>query len=238
MNRQDLLDRLEQAATDLEIVQLPMVFVGGATMPLYVDATAGAVLRETLDVDVMVEAGSYAEFAALEGRLRSAGFRQDLGSASPRCRWMKGNRWYDIVDVWTDHPHDRWARPTGAGLEQRRLPSGRTIPVLGPGRFLAAKIAALTDRGGTHWYESTDFEDIVLLLESHAQLQPWLVDTPPDVVVAVSAWAEAATRRPTLREELEGTVSRGPDVDARVEAVLDRLLWLAFAWPATVRSAE
>jgi hypothetical protein len=231
MSRKDLLDRLDQAAVDLEVVRLPMVFVGGATMPLYVDEDAGEVLRETLDIDVMVEAASHAEFAALEGRLRAAGFRQDLGAGGPRCRWLKDDRMYDIVDVRTDHPNDRWARPTGDGLEVRKLPSGRAIPVLGPGRFLAAKIAALSERGGPRWYESSDFEDIVLILESHPQLQPWLAATPRDAVLAVAAWAEAATRRPSLREEVEGTVTRGPGVEARVEAVFDRLFWLAFAWP-------
>lgn len=231
MSRKDLLDRLDRAATALDVVELPMVFVGGATMPLYVDGDVGEVLRETKDVDVMVDAASYAEFAALEGRLRAAGFHQDMGSKGPRCRWFKGEDQYDIVDVRTDHPNDRWARPTGAGIEQRALPSGRTIPVLSPGRFLAAKIAALSDRGGAHWYESADFEDIVLLLESHPQLQPWLDATPADAVLAVASWAEAASRRPGIREEIEATVTRGPGKDMRVEAVFDRLFWLAFKWP-------
>lgn len=229
----DLLDRLERAATDLDrVVCLPMVFVGGSTMPLYVEGIALNAVRETQDVDVMVEAASYLEFAEMEGRLRGAGFRQDIAQPGPRCRWFKGDQQYDIVDVRTDHPSDRWSRPIGAGIEQRALPSGRVIPVLAPGRFLAAKSAALLDRGGAHWYDSPDFEDIVLLLESHPQLQPWLGSTPRDVVVAVAAWAESASRRPGIREEIEATVTRGPGLDERVEAVFDQLLWLAFAWPA------
>jgi hypothetical protein len=230
MSRRELLDRLERAATDLEVVGLPMVVVGGATMPLYVGPDAETVLRETKDVDVMVEAGSYAEFAALEARLRTAGFRQDLAERGPRCRWYKGEAQYDIVDVRTDFPDDPWARPLGPGIERRFLPSGRSVPVLSAGRFLAAKVAALRDRGGAHWYLSTDFEDIVLLLESHAQLQPWLSGTPPEAIRAVAAWAEEARRRPGIREEIEATVTRGPGLDGRVEAVFDRLLWLAFGW--------
>jgi len=233
MSRKDLLDRLERAAAALDVVELPMVFVGGATMPLYVEGDVGEVLRETRDIDVMVEAASYTEFAALEGRLRVAGFRQDMAEKGPRCRWFKGDEQYDIVDVRTDYPGDRWARPTGAGIEHRALPSGRTIPVLSPGRFLAAKIAALSDRGGAHWYESSDFEDIVLLLESHPQLQPWLANTPTDAVVAVATWAAKASRRDGIREEIEATVTRGPGIDQRAEAVFDRLYWLAFAWPSS-----
>ncbi len=226
-----MLDRLDRAAAALEIVELPKVFVGGATMPLYVEGEVGEVLRETKDVDLMVEASSYAEFAALETRLRAAGFHQGIAGMGPRCRWFKGEDQYDIVDVRTDHPLDRWARPTGEGIEHRALPSGRTIPVLCPGRFLAAKFAALVDRGGPHWYDSADFEDIVLLLESHAQMESWLDATPREVVPSVAAWAESATRRPGIREEIEATISRGPGMDARVEAVFGRLSWLAFAWP-------
>lgn len=230
MSRKDLLDRLERAAAALDMVDLPKVFVGVATMPLYVEAEVGDVLRETKDVDLMVEAASHTEFAALEARLRAAGFRQDIVGKGPRCRWYRGEDQYDIVDVRTDHPLDRWARPTGAGIEQRALPSGQTIPVLCPGRFLAAKIAALTDRGGAHWYDSADFEDIVLLLEAHTQLRPWLHATPHDAIESVAQWAASATRRPGIREEIEATVSRGPQIDVRVEAVYVRLNWLAFAW--------
>jgi hypothetical protein len=232
MIRQALVERLERAAADLEVVGLPMVLVGGATMPLYVDDDGMTVLRETRDVDVMVEAASYEEFAALEARLRAAGFRQRLQEDGPRCRWYKGDMCYDIVDVRTDHPDDVWARPTGEGIERRLLPSGRRLPILCVGRFLAAKIGALRDRGGEHWYESSDFEDIVLLLESHAELAAWLAGTPAAAGRAVSDWAAGAVARPGIREEIEATITRGPDLDARVDAVFDRLLWLAERWPA------
>lgn len=231
MTREELLGRLDRGSAELEIIQLPKVFVGGATMPLYVDPETGTDLRDTKDIDCMVEAASYAEFSRMEGRLRAAGFRQPLDAGPmPKCRWVKGDLTYDIVDVRSDHPNDVWSRPTGEGLETRTLPSGRSIPILCPGRFLAAKIEALRDRGGSRWYESTDFEDIVLLLESHPQLQPWLAGTPPAAARAVATWAEATTRRSGLLEEIEATVTRGPGMGARVEAVFDRLLWLAFAW--------
>lgn len=71
----------------------------------------------------------------------------------------------------------------------------------------------------------------MLILESNPQLQLWLADTPGDAVLAVAAWAQVAIRRPMLREEIEGTVTRGSDLDDRVSTVFERLHWLAFAWP-------
>jgi hypothetical protein len=103
--------------------------------------------------------------------------------------------------------------------------------VLAPGRFLAAKVSALTQRGGTSWYASSDFEDIVMLLESRSDLSKWLEGTPPEAIADVAAWAEEALKRPEIGEELEGTVSRGPGFDERVAAVLDRLRRLASARP-------
>jgi len=92
---------------------------------------------------------------------------------------------------------------------------------------MAAKVAALLDRGGPRWYESADFEDLVLLLESHPDLPTWLAGSPVDAVRAVSTWAEAALRRPGIREEVEATVTRGPELERRAEVVLARLSWLA-----------
>lgn len=236
VSRAALLDRLELAGAELAFVTLPKVFVGGGTMPLYVDEASGSALRETIDIDVMVEAGSHAEFAMLEAELRARGFRQDIATRGPRCRWFKGNLQFDIVDIRADYPLDQWVRPVGAGIVYQRLPSGLAIPILSPGRFLAAKVAALMDRGGDHWYESADFEDIVLVLESHPQLQPWLIDTPGHAVEAVASWAVAATRRAGIREEIEATVTRGPRLDERVAEVFDRLLWLAFDWGRVAKS--
>jgi hypothetical protein len=71
----------------------------------------------------------------------------------------------------------------------------------------------------------------VLILEANPQLQAWLADTPHDAIHAVAAWTEDAIRRPTLREEIEGTATRGPEREERVGVVSDRLRWLAFAWP-------
>ena len=66
-----------------------------------------------------------------------------------------------------------------------------------------------------------------------ASAAPALANTPAEAVVAVATWASAATRRGGIREEIEATVTRGPGMDQRVEAVFDRLFWLAFIWPGS-----
>jgi hypothetical protein len=41
-----------------------------------------------------------------------------------------------------------------------------------------------------------------------------------------------ARRRPGIHEQIEATITRGPQLDERVEEVFDRLGWLASAWRA------
>lgn len=58
MTRRVLVERLEQAFEDLPAIDLPMVIVGSAVMPVYADTEAATILRETVDVDIMVEAAT------------------------------------------------------------------------------------------------------------------------------------------------------------------------------------
>jgi hypothetical protein len=70
------LKQLADAAAKLASLLDRIVFIGGcATGLLLTDPGAGPV-RPTLDVDTIVEATSYAEFAVLEEELRQLGFYQ------------------------------------------------------------------------------------------------------------------------------------------------------------------
>ena len=54
-------------------------------------------------------------------------------------------------------------------------------------RAATRPISVLFHRGGDNsWYADSDFEDIVLLLESHPELQVWLAGTPQEAVFAVA----------------------------------------------------
>lgn len=52
MTGQELIAYLDRAAGELEIIRHPKVFVGGATMPLYVDEP-NAEFRPMTDVDCL-----------------------------------------------------------------------------------------------------------------------------------------------------------------------------------------
>lgn len=61
------------------------VFVGGATIPLFLTDAGAVPPRVTFDVDVVVDLRNRGEFYRLEEGLREAGYSQPVGG--PICRW-------------------------------------------------------------------------------------------------------------------------------------------------------
>lgn len=61
-----------------------VVFVGGATVTLWITDPAAPPPRPTKDVDVIVEVATRSGYHAFEDRLRAAGFK---GDEHVICRW-------------------------------------------------------------------------------------------------------------------------------------------------------
>jgi hypothetical protein len=79
---------LERASQALEPVLSDVVFLGGASIVLWITDPAASAPRPTKDVDVDVVVGviSRAAFHAFEERLRSQGFKEDQEDGII-CRW-------------------------------------------------------------------------------------------------------------------------------------------------------
>lgn len=78
------IDLLERAAVALGDLTDEVVFVGGATVTLWITDPAAPPPRPTKDVDVIVEVATRAGYYAFEDRLRAIGFRNDEHVI---CRW-------------------------------------------------------------------------------------------------------------------------------------------------------
>lgn len=63
------------------------VFLGGCAAGLLITDAAASPVRETIDVDVMVQVLSKQEYYALAERLRARGFSEDSSEGAPICRW-------------------------------------------------------------------------------------------------------------------------------------------------------
>lgn len=79
MSRQTNITRIRAVHNALEELSPDVVFVGGATVSLYADRETTDV-RETDDVDILVELYTRAEYAVIEEKLRQKGFSPDSES--------------------------------------------------------------------------------------------------------------------------------------------------------------
>ena len=177
--------RLKAVANQLGPLNEQVVYVGGATVSLYVDTAAAMEVRPTDDVDVVIELASYASYSLLDERLRALGFRNDTMSGVI-CRYRLPGLLVDlmenvVVDVMPTKPEilgfsNRWYIEGYERAIPYKLDEQTAIRIFPLAYFLAAKFEALASRGGRDLRVSTDFEDIVFVLDNAPDLLTRLND--------------------------------------------------------------
>lgn len=178
----DALNRLRLKAVARQLGELNdwVVYVGGAVASLYVNNTAAPEVRPTMDIDVVVELASYGEYAVLDELLRKKGFRNDQ-SAGVICRYNMSGIQLDlmenvVVDVMPTIPKilgfsNRWYIEGFQNSVLYTLDQETTIRIFTTTYFVASKLEAVATRGGADLRFSTDFEDIVFVLDGDVALE-------------------------------------------------------------------
>ena len=72
------IEMLGIVAQGLKGLKEKVVFVGGATVDLFITDPAAPATRATVDVDCVVELGGRIEYYALEEELRALGFKHPM----------------------------------------------------------------------------------------------------------------------------------------------------------------
>lgn len=162
---------LEAAAAALGRLCGDVVFLGAATLPLWITDEAAPPLRPTTDVDVVVEVTTLLEYNRFESRMRSAGFRDD-GAVLGRFLFGPGDLQLDVIpaDASILGFDNQWQRASLPEAVERSLPSGASIRCAPPNYLLATKLEAFSGRGRGDYFGSADFEDIIGLVDGRAEL--------------------------------------------------------------------
>lgn len=159
-----------------------VVFVGGATVSLYADRPS-VETRPTDDVDIMVEVAGYGEYTALEERLRKKGFSNDQTSGVI-CRYQINGIIVDVMP--TDQKilgfSNRWYKPAFTSAIVIEPETGYSFRILRPDYFIATKFEAFMGRGNNDGRTSSDFEDIIFVLNNRTSIWNELLDSDPDVL--------------------------------------------------------
>lgn len=184
---------LQSAAAKLEPILDEIAFLGGCATGLLITDPAASPVRGTVDVDIITEIGTYAEFTVLEARLTELGFRP-RHEDNVICRWVSGEL---ILDVMPTNPEilgfgNRWYAPALQNAVRVRV-GPYELRVISAPYFLVTKIEAFLGRGHGDYLASRDIEDIIAV-----------VDGRPELVTEVRA--SAADLQEYLRHQLKTIV--------------------------------
>lgn len=205
-----------------------IAFVGGCVAGLLITDPGAGPVRPTVDVDAIVQVGSYAELMALEARLRQLGFQQPHLEGVPVCRWIHGDLVLDLMP--TDSPilgfSNRWYRPALENAGTAEV-GGHQIRLISAPYFLATKLEAFHGRGQSDYRMSHDLEDIIAVLDGRPEIVAEVEQAATPLTQYLSGEFSAMLSNPNFLESLPGNLL--PDVvsQQRIRIVLDRIRQIA-----------
>lgn len=185
-----------------------VIFVGGATIGMYVNDPAAEDVRATKDVDITVEIASFGELESIREELVQKGFTQ-----SPEndviCRFRYDSIKVDVMGTkavgWA--PANPWF---AQGFAQREVVDigDLEIQILPLPYFIASKFSAHSSRGGKDPRTSHDFEDIF-----------YVFDNRTDIIEQISKASDSV--KPFLKKNLQEVLNNR----AMQEAILGNLVF-------------
>ena len=172
------ITRIKAVNNALAKLNTEIVFAGGAVVSLYADESFREAVRPTDDVDVVVELVAYKDYAEMENELRKAGFEND-NTSKVICRYLYQGIIVDIMpfDETVLGFSNQWYKPAFKLAHKVMLDEFHTIKIFPVTYFIAAKLDAFKSRGGNDGRTSTDFEDIVFVLNHRRIVWKELSDT-------------------------------------------------------------
>lgn len=224
---------VQSVARALGALNERVVFVGGCAAGLLVTDAARPPVRATVDVDLITEVASRADYYAFADSLRAAGFREDVGEIN--CRWRLGSLIVDVMptDATILGFTNRWYRPAIAHASTTALPDGQTIRLISAPLLVATKLEAFHGRGAGDFARSHDIEDIMVIVDGRAELLAEIAAAPAEVADYLRSEMAALL----LNERFVSTIPMhflGSDEEqGRVPIVMERLRRIA---KETVRS--
>jgi Nucleotidyl transferase AbiEii toxin, Type IV TA system len=165
--------QLEIAAALLGPLLDEVVFVGGATVHLWITESGAPPVRATEDVDVVCEVASRVKYHRLGERLREQGLQEAMGEPVI-CRWRSADPEL-VLDVMPTDPDilgfsNPWYDEAISSAVTVTLESGAEIRAAAPSALVATKLCAWKGRGGGDLLPSLDIHDVLTLIDGRFEL--------------------------------------------------------------------
>jgi len=176
--------QLETVAAVLGPLLDEVVFVGGATVHLWITEPGAPPVRATEDVDVVCEVASRVKYHRLGDRLRERGLQEAMGSPVI-CRWRSADPQL-VLDVMPTDPDilgfsNPWYEEAISSALAVTLGSGAEIRAAAPAVLVATKLCAWKGRGGGDLLRSLDIHDVLTLIDGRPELIEEVASAAPDL---------------------------------------------------------
>lgn len=176
--------QLETAAALLGPLLDEVVFVGGATIHLWITEPGAPPTRATEDVDVVCEVATRVKYHQLGDRLRERGLQEAMG-VPVICRWRSADPQL-LLDVMPTDPDilgfsNPWYEAAISRAVTITLDSGAEIRAAAPAALVATKLCAWKGRGGGDLLRSLDIHDVLTLIDGRPELIEDVASAPPNL---------------------------------------------------------
>lgn len=166
---------IKKIANALGELNNEIIFVGGATVSLYVNDEAAEDVRPTKDIDISVSVATINELEDVREKLASKGFLQSA-ELDVICRFKFEGIVVDVMNTkpisWA--PANHWFKKGFENMEEIQIDQ-KTIRIMPFNYFLASKFTAYEDRGGNDPRFSHDVEDITYILDNRTDWDKILI---------------------------------------------------------------
>lgn len=221
--------RIEDAAQQLGPLLDELVLVGGCAAGLLVTDSGGAPIRPTMDVDLVVEASTYADYQHFSRRLEDRGFSPGTMPGDPICRWRHGGVVLDVMPLAQGVLgfSNRWYRGAMWSPLLTRLASGRVLRHIDAPHFIATKLEAFRNRGGGDYLVSADLEDVIVVVDGRRGVDREVREASADLrSFLIAEWTALLNER-YFTEALPGYFAAEDRTGGRASIVLERLRRMA-----------
>lgn len=217
------LEILKLTVHELASVKDDLVFVGGAIISLHIDEPQHIVVRETFDVDCVVEATLRTDYERVVKKLRLIGFGEDMESHIIG-RFRKNDLILDLLP--TDSKilgySNQWY-PEGYKNHIVKSVGGVDIKIFDLPYLVATKIEAFKGRGNGHFNASHDIEDIVTLFDGCSEIVKSIKSSEKHLKNYLITEITNLLKNPNFISSLDEHISDRVNIGGRKQTILSRM---------------
>lgn len=217
------LDILLKAIKTLGTLNAELVYTGGAIISTFLDEAEYITLRETRDVDCIVQACTRSEYERVSERLRKLDFRED-SSSKILCRFISKDLTLDLMPTSQKALGftNRWFEEGFSNRILRNIDTVKFSTLTAP-FFIATKIEAFKSRGRGDYLASHDIEDIITMFDGCSTLPKQIQSAPTSVKIFLGHEIEGLLKNKLFKESVEANISDRQNFEARSTLVLKRM---------------